>query len=164
MKFCITFGNRYRNEVHPVLGNYPILPDGWMTIEAEDEITAREWLRDVLKSLYSSIYEEKEFFEGGHDAYFPRGCLGDVQKAEAVATPNCDQWKVVYEKAWDIEGFCNWLSHAGYEIAKWDENERLVPSYEPPMNLIYRYFDVDPDGLARERHALVKRLQKGGTE
>lgn len=84
--YCITFGVKYRREPHPVLGDMHELPDGWVTIEANDEEEAREWLIENLDNAYCSISEEEIFRKFKLGRYYELGDLGDVR--EMVKDPN----------------------------------------------------------------------------
>ena len=63
-KYAITFGQKYRHEPHPALGMDARLPDGYMTLWAESEIAARQWLEA--------------------SARYQLGCLGDVKARVAL--------------------------------------------------------------------------------
>lgn len=97
MKFYITFGQRYRRETHPVLGDRPDLPDGWLTIEAATEIAARYWLVANLDNAYAFVYEEDDFFKTTAH-YHHLGELGDVREAVKEARERQDQNRLNEEK------------------------------------------------------------------
>ena len=77
-KYAITFGQKYRHEPHPVLGMDARLPDGYMTLWAESEIAARQWLVDNIDNAYCSIDDEAHFV-AETAAHYPLGHLGDVK-------------------------------------------------------------------------------------
>lgn len=58
--FMVSFGAQYRTEAHPVLGWWPELADGVLTVEAEDRLTARESAHQHLGPAWCAIYSEDE--------------------------------------------------------------------------------------------------------
>lgn len=74
--FYITFGVKYLYEPHRTLGLNPALPDGWATIEAEDEYEARVALRDLIDNEYAFLYDEQP----SQAKYFKLGHLGDIRE------------------------------------------------------------------------------------
>lgn len=77
-KYAITFGQKYRHEPHPALGMDARLPDGYMTLWAESEIAARQWLVANIDNAYCSI-EHEAHFVAETAARYQLGCLGDVK-------------------------------------------------------------------------------------
>ena len=77
-KYAITFGQKYRHEPHSVLGMDARLPDGYMTLWAESEIAARQWLVDNIDNAYCSIDDEAHFVAEAA-AHYRLGRLGDVR-------------------------------------------------------------------------------------
>lgn len=78
--FYLTFGQKYRREVHPQLGARPELPDGWLTVEAETEADAQTIVVMTLDWNWSDLRQ-------AHDTdmlfFFPAGNLGTLQQALA---------------------------------------------------------------------------------
>lgn len=77
-KYAITFGQKYRHEPHPALGMDARLPDGYMTLWAESEVAARQWLVANIDNAYCSIDDEAHFVAEA-SARYQLGCLGDVK-------------------------------------------------------------------------------------
>ena len=56
MKFYFTFGQMYRDQVHPT---YPKAnPNGWVTIIADSENEAREKAEELFDGHYATNYTE----------------------------------------------------------------------------------------------------------
>lgn len=75
-EFRITFGQKYRRELHPTFGGAH--PDGWLTIMADDEDAARATAVGWLGTKYSSLANAAAYDDW--DAYFP---LGELHRIEA---------------------------------------------------------------------------------
>lgn len=73
----LTFGQRYRTEPHPQLGARPELPDGWLTIEAEDVMEAARIAHMALGTAWASVSEQCQ------PEFYPAGHLGTLQQALA---------------------------------------------------------------------------------
>ena len=154
-RFAVTFGAQYQDELHPVLGKDYDLPDGWMTITAETEAEAREWLRDNLSSAYSRIIDEDSFLATASPEYYPLGNRGDIRQRVEEATPNVDKWGVVFDDATAIQLFLEWLNYAGYDLTHptgWTGSHR---------DLLHKYYGIDASSLEAERHKILKRLEIG---
>jgi hypothetical protein len=74
-KYYITFGQKYRREIHP--SGYPVHPDGWVEIEAHSETHAREIAIDID---YACIYHEGTL----NTQLFPMGCLFKLKDKENI--------------------------------------------------------------------------------
>lgn len=76
-RYYLTFGSRYKHEEHPVLGYFPDLADGYITIEAEDYTQAREKVFEVIGQSWAFLYNIKP------DSYFfPLGEIGRISENE----------------------------------------------------------------------------------
>lgn len=73
--YFVTFGQKYRREKHPVLGDLPILPDGYFFIKAEDINEANEIAVQCFGIHYSSVYD---ISSSRH--LYPAGLLGLLVK------------------------------------------------------------------------------------
>lgn len=73
MQFYFTFGQQYSYTEHPKLKPEYAHPDGWVTVEAPDELAARLWFAKNFTNAWSSTYVGDDFF-GSYD-YYPRGEL-----------------------------------------------------------------------------------------
>jgi hypothetical protein len=82
-KYAITFGQKYRHEPHPALGMDARLPDGYMTLWAESEIAARQWLVANIDNAYCSIDDEAHFV-AETAAHYP---LGSPRRREGPRRP-----------------------------------------------------------------------------
>jgi len=72
-EFFVTFGQRYRQETHPVFP--PAHPDGWLRVVGAADITqAREAAFKTLGSQWSNIYADEL-----HPETFPLGELGRLR-------------------------------------------------------------------------------------
>lgn len=60
------------------------------------------------------------------------------------------------EAAHDQMVIIDFITHSGYVLATRGDGNQLVPVTEPPSAIVDRYFDVDPDLLETESHALVE--------
>ena len=67
--FCVTFGQQYPREPHPMFGGAH--RDGWVEIHADDEDDARRRAVGVLGTAWSGLYTEDDFDPG----LYPLGCL-----------------------------------------------------------------------------------------
>lgn len=56
--FYFTFGQRYRHEPHPTVGHLAH-PDGWFTVEADDEIRARLKMIEACGQHWSGCYDKE---------------------------------------------------------------------------------------------------------
>lgn len=86
-RFFLTIGVQYSHEPHP-LG---IHPDGYVVVEADDELKGREMVFDLMGTKWSMLYDEDEFFSDSRFDetrtcdYFPRGCLGTIKQGGFVS-------------------------------------------------------------------------------
>ena len=74
-RYAVTLGVQYRNEPHPVLNPSQRNPDGYLLVQAENEIEARVKTQAVIGTAYAMIYPEDEV-KGSR--YHPLGCLGEI--------------------------------------------------------------------------------------
>ncbi len=70
-EFRVTFGQRYRNEPHPL--GWPH-PDGWLSVIADNYDIARGVTEGLLKSRFAFMYSEGDYGFPTEDAY-PMGEL-----------------------------------------------------------------------------------------
>lgn len=68
-EYFVTFGQQYRTNPHPMVKYAD--PDGWLTIEAESGVHAREKAFKELGNAWAMMYLKKDF----HPEYFPKGEL-----------------------------------------------------------------------------------------
>lgn len=73
-KYFLTFGQRYRRDEHPALGMDERLPDGWITVYANDIVRARAKVHRAIGRYWSDLYEEEP-----SRAMFPHGELGRIE-------------------------------------------------------------------------------------
>ncbi len=78
-EFRVTFGVKYRSAPHPAFGKAH--PDGWVTIVAPDEDTARKAAVDLLGDHWAFIYDPSAL-DPAWDEWFP---LGELHRFEARA-------------------------------------------------------------------------------
>lgn len=71
-KFYLTFGNKYRNELHP--SGIVINPDGYVVITSHTYDEAREIALANFGNNWSFLYAEEDF----NKSYFPAGILLEV--------------------------------------------------------------------------------------
>lgn len=71
-EFRVTFGQRYLREPHEMEW---VHPDGWLTVEAKDEETARDFLFNWMGLHWSFIYPAETF----EPELFP---LGELHRIE----------------------------------------------------------------------------------
>lgn len=67
--YMVTFGQKYHRETHPVLGDFPQLPDHYGVVCAPDEWEARQMVLSVLGQAWSGLYP----LSGTDTAYYPAG-------------------------------------------------------------------------------------------
>jgi hypothetical protein len=77
-KFFVTFGSQYSVEPHPT--HRTIHPDGYLTVEAETEMSARRLLANTFADKWSMVYTRDEFFKSPEDVsrWYPRGEIGQL--------------------------------------------------------------------------------------
>lgn len=63
-----------------------------------------------------------------------------------------DKWANVHEEAKAILNFWDWAEER--KPQPWDSTNGI-------LQIVYEYFDIDPDELEKERTALLKRYQDG---
>lgn len=93
-EYYITFGQKYHREEHPVLGDFPTLPDGYWVVTAESKIAAKSVAFQIFGESWSMVYgEEPEL------GCFPRGRLNPkIRVMDTVSNlldPSLD-WRVVH--------------------------------------------------------------------
>ena len=59
--FHATFGVKYAHEPHPSGFNDEVHPDGYITIEAPDEMSARKFMMARYDNAYAFMYPESAF-------------------------------------------------------------------------------------------------------
>lgn len=69
--FFITFGQRYRREIHPHGGH----PDGWVRVRANSFAEACDKAMAKFGPLWAQAYEEDRF----EKSLFPKGELGVIE-------------------------------------------------------------------------------------
>lgn len=81
--YYVTFGQRYRHEPHPVLGDAygSDVPDGWIEITADCYACARARAFGALGERWADIYDAETF----DPSYFPAGRL-DLPTTEEGGT------------------------------------------------------------------------------
>ena len=62
-RYYVTFGQKYRQEQHPVLGAAYgcAVPDGWVVFEADDEAQARNKIFAALGHAWAFVYDEEDW-------------------------------------------------------------------------------------------------------
>lgn len=81
MEFRLTFGQQYRREPHP-LGAISH-PDGWVTVIAPDEKTARQLVLNKADEKWAFLYDMDDV-EGKSDAWWRSfHPLGELARWEA---------------------------------------------------------------------------------
>lgn len=90
-KFFVTFGQKYFHDPHP-LGDVAN-PNGWVEVEAQNELDARKQVIGLIEDKWSMLYTEEEFtsekyaFEEMRTMdYFPRGCTGTIRDGQLTST------------------------------------------------------------------------------
>ena len=77
--FYGTFGVQYAHRPHPALKVAD--PSGWITVNAEDYMTAHKFLHWLTDGAFAFLYDEKEFGNELQD-FFPRGEIFYVRAPE----------------------------------------------------------------------------------
>lgn len=76
-KFYLTFGVKYRNEVHPYWVGAD--PDGWVLIEAETEDAARALAVQYLDKYWAFLYPANRFdVDRYRQDFYPKGQVGHL--------------------------------------------------------------------------------------
>lgn len=84
-KFYLTFGVKYRHEVHPHWEGAD--PDGWVLIEALDEPAARALAQQYLGMFWSMLYPDTHFTEElNKRMYYPKGTIATISADGATST------------------------------------------------------------------------------
>ena len=94
--FMVSFGSMYRTEPHPVLGFWPELADGVLTVEADSGADAREKVHAAIGPAWCALYREEE--PPGWDA----PDLGPLWAA--VADPHPTSWTVGIQLTLNVDG------------------------------------------------------------
>lgn len=76
-EFYVTFGLQYTHAQHPTIEEAH--PEGWITIEAPDERTARLWMFDHHGPQWAFMYTPETF----EPHFFPRGELARFSTSES---------------------------------------------------------------------------------
>ena len=84
--FMVSFGSMYRTEAHPVLGFWPELADGVLTVEADDEANARQKIHEAIGAAWCWLYTPE------HPPSWGPPDLGPLWAA--VADPHPTSWTV----------------------------------------------------------------------
>ena len=79
-----------------------------------------------------------------------------------------DKWSKVHEAVVTVEEFLEWLESRGIILAqKYNDSERLYPTYRNRRKLLEEYFEIDATKLERERRELLENARiknQGGEE
>lgn len=78
-EFYVTFGDQYRREPHVSFQNAH--PDGYVQIDAPDEVTARRVAFGIFDTQWSMLYTFDEFWKDGTadvERWYPLGRLGYI--------------------------------------------------------------------------------------
>jgi len=84
--FMVSFGSMYRTKAHPVLGFWPELAEGVLTVEAEDTYEARDKTHALIGPAWCAVYDRDD-----PPGWHPPD-LGPL--ADAVADPHPTSWTV----------------------------------------------------------------------
>lgn len=104
----------------------------------------------------------------GQIPYIPAGPVGKPRPAPP-ATPELDRRKEVIDAGTNtlLGDFLDWLNANGIVLAKWknfsdrpDSDPRLCEEPRDYNTLLARYFDLDPDKIAKEQDALLAYLRE----
>lgn len=82
-RFYVTFGEMYRTTEHPYFTNAH--PDGYLTIDAPDELAARHAAIARIGNHWACLYTANEFAEQAAD--FPRNAIGYLAALPNPAIP-----------------------------------------------------------------------------
>lgn len=82
-----------------------------------------------------------------------------------VDYPECEKLGRVHEQIVTITQFMEWLSSEHVMLGKYlaDWAESFQPISENTDQLLYRYFEIDPQKLEQERRAMLEKLRKDQT-
>ena len=88
---------------------------------------------------------------------------------ELMRTPTCDKLNAQIDEYNAIAMFIEWLQENRMCVAVWRSNEEVgentwlldhpYPWSSPTQNLIYKYLDIDPVELEKERRQILRNLQ-----
>lgn len=78
-EWAVTFGQRYRREEHPALGDMPELPDGYWVIYAPDYDAARSEVFNQFGSRWSDFMLMSDFMQDAY-RFYPMGRLNPPDK------------------------------------------------------------------------------------
>ena len=87
-------------------------------------------------------------------------------------TPTCDKLNKHTDEYNAIAMFIEWLQENRMCVAVWRSEEEVgentwlldhpYPWSSPTQNLLFKYFDIDPAELEKERRQILKNLQDLG--
>lgn len=78
IEYRVTFGSAYAHQPHPVWNDAH--PDGWLTVLAPDELTARRGVIAAITNAWSSIYGPADRdYPRAMSSYFRLGEIGRMQ-------------------------------------------------------------------------------------
>lgn len=69
MTFYVTFGQKYREEIHPQGAH----PDGWTEVHADSELDARRKVVEHYGTKWAFLYDESDFQR--QRQHYPLGCI-----------------------------------------------------------------------------------------
>lgn len=78
VNYVVTFGQKYRTEPHPA--GLWVHPDGWLTVEALDLISARETIAEALGVAWADLQSESQMLEHPqHGIWYPLRSLARLE-------------------------------------------------------------------------------------
>lgn len=78
----VTFGERYKREPHPVLGDHPELPNGYGLVRARDYRRARAAVEALFGIRFCSVYIDTP----DNRAWYPLGRLFTIDATTDTPT------------------------------------------------------------------------------
>lgn len=145
--FYVTFGQKHRQELHPVLGSiYGFkVPDGWVEIQTDDEEIARTVAFDVFGDAWSMLYSEEQWNSHGDPRrFFPLGCMTDEPFSPQAKVDLIGQFsREVQDKADKLLSMKGSVQQDSDFAGAWN-----VKSLRPEVTKIYRVYVAEDQSWA----------------
>jgi hypothetical protein len=79
-----------------------------------------------------------------------------------VEYPEHEKLKALGGANQTVGDFIEWLGQKGWEIARMNEHDELVPIFKRRDTLIAEFFEIDPNKLKAEKRAMLDSIRSQG--
>lgn len=87
-----------------------------------------------------------------------------TDKKKKSKWPECEKWGAVHNQATKIFGFLKWAeSEKNLTLCELVERpgvDRYFPNAIQPLNLVYEFFEINPERLENERRAILAEVRR----